>query len=761
MTALGAVICFVPLFNVLGYESSLLTAAVAGFVSLGLSERALAQAARRPLDPQWSGAARWYWETLLKRLLLALPGFVLLLLNALRVPSCDLVTGAALWALGPVFAIFMGHSLAWALAAPLQGSLKRLLLGVGLVLINALLMGLHIALEPPITGHQWFIGYLSGSIYDEALSVPASLLYYRGTLATGVLGVIWGLEAARLKRAASASAAAGSSWRLWALLATTLLLSWALMYSQRQRFGVELDRETIAARLGGKIETEHFVIYHGQSQDLTSQAALLAEDHEFRYAQMKRFFGTDPVALHGRKVRSFVYQDRAQKGALMGASRTLIAKIWLREMHITWSGYGDHLLAHELAHIFTEPFGRGPLRLSARFLVGVNMGLVEGVATAADDPPGELSLHEASAMMRALKIAPDIRKLLGAEGFWGQSSAKAYTLMGSFVRFLVDTYGMDKFKAAYGAGSFEQVYGEPIDVLVGRWEQLVDSLPVVTQERAIALAKFRYTRSSIFGKVCARAQAQLRDQAFDAAAAGALGAAIRGLEQLIANDPVGALQDEISLASLLLRAQRYDQAKRLISGLLQDPQERLSPVQRAQLTQLEADMAWLEGRYQDADTAYTRCLALGVPDEARRLLLVKRQSLTKAEAERAIARDYLVERHDQPLAQLLPVLWSSRAPEDPLAAYLTGRLLFGGGRFQDARPYMERARAELKEVELVEESALMLAQILTHQGELDKAHELLLTLHAAQGARVRALAAEWSERVAFKRRYKPASGIAP
>lgn len=746
MTALGAVMCFVPLFNLLGYEAALLAGGLVGFVAMALTDMALTAQDHRPLDPEWEGASRWFWETLLWRMTLALPVLLLLSLNALRVPNCDFMTGLGFWALGPLMSVFVGHTLAWVLAGLFKPGKRRLGLGVALVLLNALLMGLHIALEPPITGHQWFIGYLSGSIYDEALSVPSSLVYYRFTLTLGGLGLIFGLEALRERRAQPQP----SAWRLWAILSLALILSWGALTSQEQRFGVKIDRETIAERLGGRLETEHFIIYHAQDPHLVEQLELLAQDHEFRYWELQRYFGTDPVKAHGRKVRSFVYASRGQKGELMGASRTLIAKIWLREMHITWSDYGDHLLAHELAHIFTEPFGHGPLKLSARFGVFVNMGLVEGVATAADDAPGELSLHEASALMRALKIAPDIRGLVGAKGFWGQSSSRAYTLMGSFVRFLVERDGIDKFKRAYGSADFEGAYGVSADALVTQWEAMLDAMPAVKDPRAIALAKLRYTRPSIFGKVCARAQAQLRERAWAAYAAGALPEGIKLLEQVVANDATGANQDQIGLIELLTQARRFEQATSKIEQLLKD--ESLTPTQRAQIVELRADMAWLKGQLADARADYSRCLELGVPDTTRRMLSVKRDALERQPRERDLARAYLLERLDAQIALAFPLMWSNQAPDDALAAYLTGRGLYNGRRWAEALPYLERAQAGLADPVLAQESALLVAVTLTHLRELDKAQERFTMLAALEDRRISALAREWLDRVAFIRR---------
>jgi hypothetical protein len=45
-------------------------------------------------------------------------------------------------------------------------------------------------------------------------------------------------------------------------------------------------------------------------------------------------------------------------------------------MHIRWDRVGDTVVAHELAHLFSAPFGGGPLRLATRGGLIPDIGLV-------------------------------------------------------------------------------------------------------------------------------------------------------------------------------------------------------------------------------------------------------------------------------------------------------------------------------------------------------------------------------------------------
>ena len=139
------------------------------------------------------------------------------------------------------------------------------------------------------------------------------------------------------------------------------------------------------------------------------------------------------------------------------------------------------------------------------------MGLIEGVAVAADWRPSELSVHDAAAALIQMDKAPDIHHIFQWQGFWAQPSGKAYTMMGSFVRWLIDTQGMSRFKAFYGEIDFEKHFDQSSDILIMEWEAFLKSRTL--SQRQLALARYRYEygsgNRSIFNKMCARTLAEI------------------------------------------------------------------------------------------------------------------------------------------------------------------------------------------------------------------------------------------------------------
>ena len=349
--------------------------------------------------------------------------------------------------------------------------------------------------------------------------------------------------------------------------------------------------------------------------------------------------------------------------------------------------------------------------------------------------------------MRRLGIAPDIRGLVGAGGFWTQSSGRAYTLMGSFVRFLVATYGIEKFKVAYRGGDFEEAYGKPADTLVSEWEAFIDAMEV--DEDLLELANYYYKRPSIFGKVCARTIAEMRRQASIAEDSGDTTLALSLRDEILDFDPRNT-RYQLERAELLVSADRDEEALERLSALLEN--EELVPSERVQLEHLRADIYWRRGELRRAAEVYAECEAVGVPEVTRRQLQVKRALLApKYDRTRDLARGYLLDKPRSDVALYFPMRWMMKTPDDTLAAYLAARRLWGADLHREARELMPPVGTKLPSKELDLELKYMHATSLYHTGDLDEASRLFKELAESDSSRLKTKSREWLARVAWKR----------
>lgn len=744
----GVGICFVPLFDRIGYESAALFGGLAGVVVPFLTLHAFETGGvGRPTEESAVDVADFGWMTARHLGLLVLPA-TLLTANAVRVRNCDFETGFAFWLAIPVVTVFLAQTLGWCVSAWQTASRwQRNSFVAGFILATAAWFGWRLATQPPITGHQWMIGYFSGSIYDEALTLPWSLVYYRALNLTvacasvGVIGVIrrWQTTGQSRIRDRVVEACGWSAVLAFVFLSTAVTL-W--QYGPEQ--GVGITRSYIIDELGGRIETDHFVIHHPQTERFVDRRDALAEDHEFRYREMRRFFETNPG--DDEKIHSFVYANRDQKAKLMGGRRTQVARVWLSEMHLLWPRYGHHMLAHELAHVFTRPFGSGPLRLSATGWFGINMGLVEGIATAADWPVDAMTPHQAAAALNRSGLAPDLRDIVGAGGFWTTASRRAYTLTGSFLRYLRDEYGIDEVKDAYRRGDFQTAFGKSSEQLVGEWEEFLSEVSL--DSGTMELVRYLYRRPSIFSKVCPRTIGELKRRARQAAASGDIRRASQIYERITGFAPRN-VDFRIEYAELLLQGGAVEQAIEKLQGLRQERD--LAAVHRAEVWELLGDGRWRQHNIRGARTAYASCLKRRLPAGKERLNQVKLASLApERESVHRLAFEYLVEGATDGIASYYPMEWLRRRPNDAISAYLIGRRLWAARNWSDAARYLEKATANELPTILRLEARRLLARSLYFSGKSghrQRARGEFKKLVDAPRAQYRSEANEWLERI--------------
>ncbi|WP_456425620.1 tetratricopeptide repeat protein [Rhodocaloribacter sp.] len=468
-----------PLLNILHVESAAVVATVAffaaGWASLNRFERG--EAFGRVLGGQLAA--------------LAVP-WALLTVTLLWTPNCGYAQGLML------FVLFAGGSvaLAVALAYALAGTRRRrkrtifALIGLAVLVLTPLYdLGLH----PQFYVYNHVFGGVPGPIYDEEPAIRFGLFAFRG------LSMLWaGLLFAVGRRLRARRDGRGTgALNVSALLAMLI----GLCYLFSGPLGINTPESYLQRALGGVFHTAHFDLYYAPGSIDAGDLSALAEDHEYRYARLAERLGVEP---HGR-IASYLYPDADTKARLIGARRTNVAPVWLPrpQTHVLLDEY-EVVFAHELAHVFSRSFGLPVVRAS------LSVGLVEGFAVAMEPPDGLPTPHEQvlSAALRrargdlsALTLADDLTPRLTPLGFWTGRSAVSYTTMGSFVGYLVETYGAERFERVYAHADFEAVYGRTARVLAGEWQAFLTRLPVVARAAA-PLAEARFAVPSLFEKRC-------------------------------------------------------------------------------------------------------------------------------------------------------------------------------------------------------------------------------------------------------------------
>jgi tetratricopeptide (TPR) repeat protein len=600
--------CFVPGFDVLNYYSGL-AISIAGGLGVGFA------VALGPQPTPGDTLKRLLWKRLVTALTICLIPLGVLLLNATRVINCDPGTGLAFYAVGPGATMLLAA--VWGLAALLLGrSRKRSALFFLAVWI--LWIGADIAAfltEPPIFAYNAFVGFFSGAVYDDLIRIAPPFFYFRlGNLAQvglllALLAAVYAVPRGRVELARLRSVTVGG-WALIAVLALTVAgFSGASGY-----LGYQVDRETIQARLGGSISNDKIDLYYDSKTIKPQEAARILEDQSFRLHQLEVQFGD----TYPEKISAYVYGSREEKRALMGAERTSIAKPWLNEVHLHRSPYGRGVVHHELAHVYFSQYTDSLLGVPAEAILFPKMMLVEGAAMAVEFYGGDLTQHEWSAALQREGLAPRLDNLLSPASFWNVNPGRGYILAGSFIRWLLETHGVERFKVLYRDGDFEEAYDDSLSHLLEGWRTFLKEqvLPDDAQDRA----RTRFGSPGVLKRVCPLVIPRMEADARTAMVEGRWTDALKIQRSIVDFMPEAPIK-RLSILSSLVRLEALEEAEKVrleISSM-----SNATEVMRSRADEIVADGFWRGGERQEALRTYARLLERPLSENRRRSIWAK------------------------------------------------------------------------------------------------------------------------------------------
>jgi tetratricopeptide (TPR) repeat protein len=704
-----------PLMNLPGYELAAALALLHGVVGgpFGIAAIRLQRRAdptpTPPLLPSILATVTLLWLALV-------PAFITATALALATTPCSPFATVEFFPILTLPSSLVSVSLGGLVARWLHRGWAQALGWLGVLALCALHTAWPLVFGPQAFAYNHLGGYLPGPIYDEELHVPLALVSFRlGTLTLAVHAL------SHLER---------PSRRARLVLAASALLFLALE-AAGPTLGFRMNDAALAERLGGLRETKELILHFPRGTEPAEVDRMLG-DAQFRFAQITRFFGATPPGT----VTIWWYESPAQKRRLVGAAHTQFAKPWRREVHIHSMGFPHPVLKHELVHALAAPWGAPPFGVTATWLgLKTHIGVVEGMAVAADNPVDELTLFEWAAAMKRRGLLPDVRVLLMPTGFYAAPASRAYVAAGSFLRFLTQSFGAERTRRLYRDGDFEAAFGRPLSELATDYERFLDEVPL--DEAAVSQALDRFRRGSIFERPCAREAALLVEAASHAPAASAL-PLWRRCRALQPAEPRHVLAEARALAQL----DRADEAAASLDAELQRLDAETSPWTEAAL--LRAELALSHQEPAAARTLLGRVLARSPSPTVERTAAVRLAALDAPPAAQAAVRLFF----DGSTPEKLAALRAESAGGGWLVQYLLGRSLHKEGAWAEAQSWLERAELDPQCPPAVAREAHRLA-LEAAFGSEDCAAVRRLASTGRFGPAFDARAADWSERCDF------------
>ncbi len=624
----------------------------------------------------------------------------IILLNAFRVENCNFGEGFLFFLLLSVISCVYATAAGVFFGFWIEKRWLAYLAYLGHLLVSCIPVVINLIFHPPVFAYHATFGYFPGPIYDFVIPITNTLLIARAETLLWAL-LFLGVTVSLCEVSRGTGLMPRLRWRkLFSPLAARCVWLYLLVIGllglqfYAGALGIRPTRDDIARELGGLRETAHFEIFY--ARELESEIERIAEDCEFQYAQLSDYLNPGST-MHSRKVRAYIYASPEQKKRLIGARGTSVEDPFGHGFHIHDQGFPHSVLKHELAHVFTVPWS--PLKVSLK------IGLHEGIAVAADWDEGRLTGHQWAKAMREMEVAPPLSGIMGI-GFWGHAGSRSYLLAGSFVRFLVDTYGIEKFKGVFPTGNFVKSYAKDLPALEAEWIEFLGTVPL--RDDDVAYAAYRLKRRSVFEQGCAHEMAALRDTAWQAYYRKDFATAVQTFETMLSEEP-----DNLSTLRGLMytayRRQDYDKAISLATHIAGKEDTRFSP--EAML--LKGDIYWLRGDYEQAINTYAaieteygtierrrikRIAALSYPDGVPVGWDTELNGTTQENRSlRELLRGVLVESKDSGEKMAYLTMCMQTEPDMWLAYLLAGELLHREGAWQSSNQYLRRAVARLQE----------------------------------------------------------------
>lgn len=340
---------------------------------------------------------------------------------------------------------------------------------------------------PQIYFYNPVFGYFPGTIYDHHISLTWGLVFYR--LLTIVFFYLFSKMRCSLKE---------HNYKPLISI-PIILIAWFILI--KPWLGYSTTEGRIESELNLELKTEHFQIF--TDKDIQYDTTSLKDLHEFYYKEIKEKLKlNDDVSI-----KSYIFKSKQQKKELFGSENADVAKPWLKQIYLDERNFTNSL-KHELVHIMAGEFGNSPFDVAAY----INPSLIEGMAMAIEDNYDDKEIDYIVSLAVKSGDKTDLSELFSGLNFFGNASSKSYLFAGSFIKYLINTYGIEKVKEVYKDADFLKSYDKPIDVLEDEYNGYITSLDYKINKET---ANLYFGYQPLVRKICPRVAARMEKEAWE------------------------------------------------------------------------------------------------------------------------------------------------------------------------------------------------------------------------------------------------------
>lgn len=652
------ILSFFPLVGVLGFDYAVISALFLSFIAVFVS----AETVNDSLNSSYSGTNTidFLSKLFIAVLLLIAVNFAVGLLSSVFREDCSIEYGAYFYLLIPFISVIYASAL-----GAISGLIfrRRGFLAGSLILIITIVFSLYeLYSQPHIFFYNPVLGYFPGSVYDKFIPLTPSLIIYRLMILAWALLIFTIIHIIQSYRKSVVGPGA-------IILFTVLVLFLVFSYNKQEEFGIRYSRDYIQKNvLPETYETEHFLIHYDPESGAADYIELIARDHEWRYDEVSSYLDVEI----SNKINSYIYPDTKSRKKYFGSLNATVANPIHGEIHQVFRSYPISELKHELVHIISSEFGTDTLKISPK------KGLIEGIAVAVDWPVNVMNNHQlAKTLMEKDSVRNNIDDFLGF-GFWYYPPSFSYTLMGSYSRYLIDSFGIENFKEYYRTGNTD-VYNKTEEELLDSWINYL-SKEVVLPEDAGKFSEYKFTDKSVFEDVCPRETEFYISEGFSDYGSDNFYGSTRNFEKAFDINP-----DNPNIKTALAYSYYFNKDYDKLLNLNTDG---LTEIDMNIIYNLKANVLWERKGYEYAYPHYVKLKESSLPNDLKRSIDLKldlkrfHKNIKKAYIEYLLTDDTI---EKIAILEDLKQRYRSYAP----TYYLLGKIYLKQGNFKRAIENLE------------------------------------------------------------------------
>lgn len=356
----------------------------------------------------------------------------------------------------------------------------RYLLFVTLFLLILISSLLEFYFYPQLYFYNPIFGYFAGTIYDEEVSINNILLSYR---LMNILFFVYLIFISYLIQRKFIK-------KIYAIISVIVFV--LIFWQIKPVFHFSTTSNSLRNYLTNKIETKYITIYASHKIKKAENLKLLKLLHDYYYEEVKK----ELELKENSKIISYVFYDENEKGILFGSKKADIAKPWLGHIYLTFSNYQE-TLKHELVHALASHFGKTIFKITPNF----NPAIIEGLSMAIDNKFDNYPVHYAAKIAYDSNYKVNLKKLFTGFNFFTNYSALSYVYAGSFIKFLIENYGIKKVKDFYSNPDFKKVFNSEFYTIEKKYYEFLSSLKIKANNYK---AQLYFGGKTLFKKSCPR-----------------------------------------------------------------------------------------------------------------------------------------------------------------------------------------------------------------------------------------------------------------